>query len=46
MSGAGIGTGIILNFKKYINRVLSVGEETVVQPGTILDDFLKQMQKW
>lgn len=45
LSGAGIGTGIILNFKKYFNRVLSVGEETVVQPGTILDDFLKQMQK-
>ena len=45
LSGAGIGTGIIINFKKYFNRVLSVGEETVVQPGTILDDFLKQMQK-
>ena len=45
LSGAGIGTGIIINFKKYFNQVLSVGEETVVQPGTILDDFLKQMQK-
>ncbi len=43
--GTGVGTGIILNFKKYFNRVLSVGEEAVVQPGTILDDFLKQMQK-
>jgi glycolate oxidase len=45
LSGVGVGTGIILNFKKYFNRVLSVGEETVVQPGTILDDFLQQMQK-
>lgn len=45
LSGTGVGTGIILNFKKYFNQVLSVGEETVVQPGTILDDFLKQMQK-
>ena len=45
LSGAGIGEGIILNFKKYFNRVLSVGEETVVQPGTILDKFLKQMEK-
>lgn len=45
LSGAGIGKGIILNFKKYFNQVLSIGEETVVQPGTILDDFLKQMKK-
>lgn len=45
LSGAGIGKGIILNFKKHFNQVLSVGEETVVQPGTILDDFLKQMKK-
>lgn len=45
LSGAGIGKGIILNFKKYMNRVLSVGDETVVQPGTILDDFLVQMSE-
>ncbi len=45
LSGAGIGDGIILNFKKYFNRVVSVGEETVVQPGTILDAFLRQMSE-
>ena len=45
LSGAGVGNGIIINFKKYVNRVLSVGEETVVQPGTILDHFLKQMSE-
>jgi len=43
LSGAGVGTGIIVNFKKHFNNVLSVGEETVVQPGTILDSILKQM---
>ncbi|MBN2011763.1 FAD-binding oxidoreductase [candidate division KSB1 bacterium] len=43
LSGAAIGPGIVLNFKKYMNRVLNVGEETVVQPGTVLDAFLKQM---
>ena len=45
LSGAGIGNGIILNFKKYLNKVLSVDEEMVVQPGTILDAFLKQMSE-
>ncbi len=45
LSGAGIGDGIILNFKKYFNQVLSVGEETVVQSGTVLDHFLKQMHQ-
>jgi FAD/FMN-containing dehydrogenase len=45
LSGAGVGDGIILNFKKYFNRVVSVGEETVVQPGTILDAFIRQMSE-
>ncbi|MCI0515686.1 FAD-binding oxidoreductase [candidate division KSB1 bacterium] len=43
LSGAGIGSGIIFNFKKYMHRVLAVGDETVVQPGAVLDAFLKQM---
>jgi len=43
LSGAAIGDGIIINFKKYLNRVLSVGERTVVQPGTILDSFLNDL---
>lgn len=43
LSGAGLGSGIVLDTKKYLNQVLSVGDETVVQPGTILDSFNKQM---
>jgi FAD/FMN-containing dehydrogenase len=46
LSGAGIGSGIILNFKKYFNQVISVGEETIVQPGTVLDHFLAQMKAY
>ncbi len=45
LSGAGVGEGIILNFKKLYNSVLSVGDETVVLPGAILDGFLKQMSQ-
>jgi FAD/FMN-containing dehydrogenase len=46
LSGAGVGNGIILNFKRYFDHVLSVGEETIVQPGTILDTFLDQMARY
>jgi len=45
LSGSGIGNGIILNFKKFMNQVLAVGEETTVQPGTILDAFVAQMRQ-
>jgi FAD/FMN-containing dehydrogenase len=43
LSGASIGPGIILNFKKHLNQVISIGEETIVQPGMILDHFVKQI---
>jgi len=43
LSGASIGPGIILNFKKYLNRIVAVGEESIVQPGTILDHFVRQL---
>jgi len=43
LSGAAVGDGLILNFKKYMNEVVAIGEETVVQPGAILDDFLRRM---
>jgi FAD/FMN-containing dehydrogenase len=46
LSGASIGSGIILNFKKYMNRVVAVGEESIVQPGTILDHFVKQLSAY
>ena len=43
LSGASIGTGIILNFKKYLNRLTRVGEETIVQPGMILANLVKEL---
>lgn len=43
LSGASIGPGIILNFKKYFNRVVTVAELAVVQPGAILDHFVTQL---
>lgn len=41
LSGASIGSGIVLDFKKHLNRIVSIGEETIVQPGMILDQFVK-----
>ena len=32
LSGASIGPGIILNFKKYFNRVVRSDEEAIVEP--------------
>ena len=43
LSGASIGPGIILNFKKYLNRLIAVDDECIVEPGVILDYFLKQI---
>jgi len=43
LSGASIGPGIVLNFKRYLNRLVSVGEESVVEPGMILDHFVKKI---
>jgi len=45
LSGASIGPGIILNFKKYLNQAISIGEQTIVQPGMILDHFIKQISE-
>lgn len=45
LSGASIGPGIILNFKKHFNQVMTIGEETIVQPGMILDHFVKQISE-
>ncbi len=41
LSGASIGPGIILNFKKHLNQAVGVGEETIVQPGMILANLVK-----
>lgn len=43
LSGASIGPGIILNFKKYLNRAVRLGEDAVVEPGMILDQFVKKI---
>ena len=43
LSGASIGPGIILNFKKHLNQPVVVGEETIVQPGMILANLVKQL---
>ena len=43
LSGASIGPGIILNFKKHLNRLVVIGEETIVQPGMILANLVNQL---
>ena len=43
LSGASIGPGIIINFKKHFNQVVSVGEETVTKPGVVLDNLVKEV---
>jgi FAD/FMN-containing dehydrogenase len=43
LSGASIGPGIILNFKKHLNRLAVIGEETIVQPGMILANLVNQL---
>src|SRR4029077_12583167 len=42
IAGNAVGSGIVLDFSKYLNRVLAVDPETrtaVVEPGAILDDI-------
>jgi len=43
LSGASIGPGIILNFKKHLNRLIEIGEATIVQPGMILANLVNQL---
>jgi len=43
LSGASIGPGIVLNFKKHLNRLTVVGEETIVEPGMILANLVSQL---
>ena len=44
LSGASVGPGIILNFKKHLNRLIVLGEETIVQPGMILAHLVNQLK--
>ena len=41
LSGASIGPGIVINCKQYLNRLLAADEEAVVEPGMVLDHFVK-----
>ncbi len=43
LSGASIGPGIILNLKKYLHKAVRLGEAAIVEPGMILDHFVKQI---
>ena len=43
LSGASIGPGVVLNFKKHLNQPLMVDEETFVQPGMILAELVKRL---
>lgn len=43
LSGASIGPGIVLNFKKHLNRLTVVGEETIVEPGMILAHLVNKL---
>jgi FAD/FMN-containing dehydrogenase len=45
LSGAGVGTGTILNFKPLMNKIYLVDEGIIAQPGVVLDDSLKQIEK-
>ena len=45
LSGASVGSGIVLNFKKYLNRLISVGEESAVEPGMILEHFVNKISE-
>jgi len=43
LSGASIGPGIILNLKKYLHNAVRLGEVSIVEPGMILDHFVKKI---
>ena len=43
LSGAGVGSGILLNFKSLMNSIKRLGKELVVEPGVVLDDFLQNI---
>ncbi|MBS3819884.1 FAD-binding oxidoreductase [bacterium] len=43
LSGAAVGTDIILNFKPLMNKMRRRGEEMVAEPGAVLKDFLQKV---
>ena len=45
LSGAGVGPGIVLNFRSFMNRIKHIDSEMVVEPGVVLKDFLKNIEE-
>ena len=45
LSGAGIGPGIIIDFKPLMNRIKQLDRKIIAQPGVVLEDFLKEIHK-
>lgn len=44
LSGAGLGRGILLNFKPAMNKLKRLEEEMVAEPGVVLEDFLQEIK--
>ena len=45
LAGESLGQGLIVDFSRYMRRVLEIGEETVhVQAGVVLDDLNRQLE--
>ena len=46
LPGQSIGNGVIIDFTKYMNRILEIGEDyVVVQPGITLSELNKALRK-
>ena len=44
LAGESLGRGLIVDFSRYMRRILEIGEQTVrVQPGVVLDDLNRQL---
>ncbi|NOZ40548.1 MAG: anaerobic glycerol-3-phosphate dehydrogenase subunit C [Planctomycetes bacterium] len=44
LAGESLGRGLIVDFSRYMRRVLEIGEQTVrVQAGVVLDDLNRQL---
>src|SRR3984957_14344918 len=47
-SGQTVNRGVVIDFSKYLNRVISLDVENrscVVEPGIVLDDLNRQLRK-
>jgi FAD/FMN-containing dehydrogenase/Fe-S oxidoreductase len=45
MAGESLGTGLVVDFSRYMNRILRVGEETVVaQPGAVFQEVQRHLR--